>query len=575
MKRSIFSILIIIAVIAAAVLVGAFYIYRGWSLSGIDLSLTSSSTAAQLGTPFMVHVSVTNHSNGALSNVRVAIDLPDGLVVASNHSERVIEDNIKQLASGGSFSSDYTLVAIPSSNNGDVLKADVYYSPPSVVAIFDKSANLPLVVANPNITLTLTTATSTVFSGQEFSVTANYANNGSSTLSALKLKFDYPSGFTLTSASPAATSAGSAWDLGSAANGGSGQVSITGQVNLPDNASFPVAASLIGNIDGQDYVLLSDSINMNVAKSPLSLSISLNGGDPNQVVYPGETLNYVLTYTNNTPSAFNDITINTQISGGMINWGTVQTNGISSNYGKAIVWSPSSLNQLTSLASNSLGTVSFSLQLDNPYPIQYVNSKNFSVKIKAQASSPTVPYLINAGNTQTVAVSEAKVAGEIAVQSAAYFRDAASGAMNSGPWPPKAGQATEYTIHWNVSNYVTDVSNLVVQSVLPPGVSFVGVVQNYASSTVSYNQPTNSVIWNIGDLPATTGIITPSPQIVFQISAAPQSSDIGNYMTILNETDASATDTFSGITLTASSSPITSLLPSDPSVSVGQGIVGQ
>ena len=102
-----------------------------------------------------------------------------------------------------------------------------------------------------------------------------------------------------------------------------------------------------------------------------------------------------------------------------------------------------------------------------------------------------------------------------------------------------------------------------------------GAVQNNASSTVTYDQSTNSVVWQIGNLPATTGLLTTAPQVVFQVSATPQSSDVGNYMTILNETDASATDAFAGGTLTASSSPITTLLPSDPTVSVGQGIVQQ
>lgn len=572
MRRSIFSIIVIILAIAAAVLAGSYYIYRGLSLRGIDISVNTASSTVQMGTPFTISVSAVNKTKSALDNVRIVLNLPDGLMVASNHSERVLEHDVSSFPAGGTFNQNYTLVAVTSTETAQALQAQIYYSPQSVIANFSKSASIDINVANPEISLNLSTATSTVYSGQTFAVTASYENNGSSTVNNIRIKFDYPSGFTQTSVSPAASGSEPIWNMRDAANG---QVTVNGQVSLPDNSGFAMAASVIGNIDGQDYVLVTDSLNMTVAKSPLSLDLSLNGGDPNQVVYPGETLNYVLTYTNNTPVTFSNITVNTQISGGMINWGTLQTNAIVGNYGQTLTWTPSASNQLASLSPNSSGEVSFSIQLDNPYPIQYLNSKNFSVKVSAQASSPTVPYLINAGQTKTVAVSEAKVAGEISVQSSAYFRDAASEAINNGPWPPKVGQSTEYTIHWSVSNYVTDVGNLTVSSVLPPGVTFVGVIQNYASSTVSYNQSSNSVVWQIGNLSATAGIITAAPQVVFQIAATPQSSDAGNYMTIFGETAAQATDNFSGIQLTASSSPITTLLPSDTSVIVGQGIVQQ
>ncbi len=572
MKRSIFSIIIVILAIAAAVLAGSYYIYRGLSLRGIDISITSASSTVQMGMPFTISVSAANKTKSALDNARIVVDLPDGLMVASNHSERVLEHDMSSFPAGGTFNQNYTLVAVTSTETTQVLQAQIYYSPQSVIANFSKSASININIANPEISLNLSTATSTVYSGQTFAVTASYENNGSSTASNIRIKFDYPSGFTQTSVSPETSGNGPIWSMGNAT---SGQVTVNGQISLPDSSGFAMTASVIGSIDGQDYVLATDSLNMIVAKSPLSLNISLNGGDPNQVVYPGETLNYVLTYTNNTLVTFSNITINTQISGGMINWGTLQTAAMVGNYGQTLTWTPSASSQLASLSPNSSGEVSCSVQLVDAYPIQYLNSKNFSVKVKAQASSPTVPYLINAGQTKTVAVAEAKVAGEISVQSSAYFRDAASGAINNGPWPPKVGRSTEYTIRWSVSNYVTDVSNLTASSILPPGVTFVGVIQNYASSTVSYNQSNNSVVWQISNLPATAGIITTAPQVIFQIAATPQSSDAGNYMTIFGETDAQATDNFSGIQLTASSSPITTLLPSDPSVAVGDGIVQQ
>ena len=63
---------------------------------------------------------------------------------------------------------------------------------------------------------------------------------------------------------------------------------------------------------------------------------------------------------------------------------------------------------------------------------------------------------------QTVGLAdlETKVAGLVKIESKAYFRDADSGIANSGPWPPKANQATQYTVHWRITNYATDISRV-------------------------------------------------------------------------------------------------------------------
>ena len=86
-------------------------------------------------------------------------------------------------------------------------------------------------------------------------------------MSDLKLEFNYPSGYAPISANPATTSSQPVWDLGQVPNGGGGQVTVTGQASLPDNSAFPMAASLVGTVDGQDYVLTSQTVNMTIASS--------------------------------------------------------------------------------------------------------------------------------------------------------------------------------------------------------------------------------------------------------------------------------------------------------------------
>ena len=197
--------------------------------------------------------------------------------------------------------------------------------------------------------------------------------------------------------------------------------------------------------------------------------------------------------------------------------------------------------------------------------------------------SPTVPDNLTAAETTGLANLENKVAGAIVVQTKAYFRDAASGIANKGPWPPKVNQATQYTIHWLITNYAADVQNVEVRAFLESGVTWTGQVKGNAGSLPTYNAQTQEVVWNIDKIAATKGITTSPLEVVFQVSATPNSNQAGNYQPLIKQTSITATDTFTQTNLTNSAAAVSTALPDDPTVqsaqggssSQGQGIVVQ
>jgi hypothetical protein len=168
----------------------------------------------------------------------------------------------------------------------------------------------------------------------------------------------------------------------------------------------------------------------------------------------------------------------------------------------------------------------------------------------------------------------AKVRTELRVSSRVYFRDPQGIIRNSGPLPPKVGEPTTYTAYWHVSNPANDAENVVVRTVLPAGISWTGEIHvPFGSIEPVYNDRTGEVAWSIGRVPAGAGITSPAFQAYFQVAAVPSVNQVGNLISILNETEFSGRDVFTGIDLAGKVPEIRSNLPDDLTMSFHQGIV--
>lgn len=88
-----------------------------------------------------------------------------------------------------------------------------------------------------------------------------------------------------------------------------------------------------------------------------------------------------------------------------------------------------------------------------------------------------------------------------------------------------------------------------------------------------YNVQTREIIWEIPKLIANAGVLSPSKEVVFQISIMPAEADAGEFFKILNETRAAGYDEFVGAIVEGIGDVLTTELPDDESVGVEGGIV--
>ena len=566
--------------VIAILIIGAATFYFWGRLSSQDISLGAqvSPQTVTVGMPFAVTVNLSNNSSNDLGDVNLSLDLPDSVRPVGGGSRAIETKSAGDISRGGFHQETFQLIALPLQGGAErTFNVTASYTIGSITARFDKTSKVDINVQDLPLTLELT-APDKVFSGEEFEVTAAYGRDASSNITSdlplLSLRFDYPGTFALTSSDPQATGTGSnIWPIAAMKGGDIGKAIVRGKVSLPDQAAFNITANLVASILGNDYVVLSKSAQVSVSSSPLAFNVSV--GDGSRAVFqPGETLNYILSYKNNTAVALQSIVIKASLNGEMLDLNSLKTNGARfSSYGDTLTWDASGVPALASLAAGVDGNVTFSVNLKSIYPIRRLNDKNFSVKVDARIESPTVPYLIAANSTVNTSALIVKVAGQVAVAALGYFRDAPSGLLNNGPWPPKVGVPTDFTIHWKLTDYSTDLASVEVRVKLADNVKFTGQVKANTSAMPRFDSSTNEVVWDVGQVPATSGILTDAPEAIFQVEATPQESDIGKYMNLLMPTGVKAQDSFTNQPLTAGGDAISTRLPSDPTVGQNDGLV--
>ena len=122
-----------------------------------------------------------------------------------------------------------------------------------------------------------------------------------------------------------------------------------------------------------------------------------------------------------------------------------------------IIWNAASSPELRLIDPGVSGIIEFEIQLKPNYTIKKINDKNFVLKVDAEISSPTVPYYVAAEKTIGLAFSEIKVGGAVSIESLVYFRDPSSNILNQGSLPPKVNKPINFTIHWVIKNFATDI----------------------------------------------------------------------------------------------------------------------
>lgn len=564
----------------------------GWFLfssqedRSVLLSAVVDGETVYAGEPFTIRVQMENDSAAPLNDVGLTVHMPDGFVLLENTKQRAAMRSIESITVGGMHEETFEVMAIPSSSGSTQKVAiDMVYSPGTLSARFERDAELDIPVAKTGFTVSVK-APEEVFSGEEFTIETAYErveNNDTfspaseDALSDVKLILRVPDDFTAGEASPELDESSTSWTLGSVNNGTHGGTSLKGSISLPDGEAFDVRAELVAELFGSSYVIAEDTVQVKIRRSPLALSIAVDDtGTPGYGA--GDTLTYALQYKNNADISFKSVVVRADLDGEMFDMGSVDTKDHKAvvNASKmTISWNESVVPAFKEVKPGEGGQIVFSIRLSDTYPIRRLNDKNFVAAVVGHISSPSVPDYLTATETIATAKKEVKIRGQVAVQTEGYFRDKTAAILNDGPFPPRVGQATQYTIHWKLRNYSTDVRDIVVKASLQDGVVATGIVKSNTDTVPEIDPEGGTITWRIGRLVATTGVISERPEAVFQVTAAPRANLAGKYMPLIGTTSVMAYDEFVEVGIESFAPAVTTELKADTTVDGSDGLVTQ
>ncbi len=512
------------------------------------------------GEELPLKIQFSNRNNVALEYADLILEYQKG----SGGGESIQSDRttVGTIPAGGMVEKLVTLTLFGAQGTTRDVNITLEYRVHGSSAIFIKQK--PYVVNISSNPITLIVDGPTVANSNQdlkFDVTASL--NTEKSVEGVMIVVNYPPGFDFKEATPEPTFSDNIWALGDLAKGAEKVISIHGVLvadpgeqrafNITTGTANLENEQRIGTqFNSQDYIL-------SIAKPFLDLRLAVNGNTAPEVsALSGQYAQAEINYENNLDSKMTDVEITAKFSGNAFDPNSVQLNsgGFYDATNQSIVWNSQTTPDLANIDPGKRGDLDFKFK---PVSLNGTNIKNPEININVsvrgrQSSLGNSFQTINDYIRKKVKYSSSSgVTGNALYYSGPF--------TNSGGLPAKAGSPTTYTVVWNISGSTSRLTNTKVHGVLP---FYVEWMDNWSpqSAKVTYDPASHEVIWDAGNIEASSGSAAPTT-LYFQVRLNPASSQTGSVVNLVTNIFLTAKDAFANADLTKNMQPITTRLNLD------------
>lgn len=482
-------------------------------------------------------------------------------VLYINYSENFKPSGNLQFESEGPSASKFNVGSIAGKSNGKVtiqgkffgasdalvyLEAKLEYKPSTFNSTFVAKANSSVFISSSPLAIEVSGPMNEA-SGNAVSYAVKYQNTGQEDFNDLKIKADFPDGFSFSNSEPLAAQGNNIWYVGNLAAGQSGQVKVNGTVSGARDEQKTAKFS-IGEI-GSDNAFIAYGEAQSTVKiigSPIVLNETINGKKGDISVSAGELLSFKIGYQNTGSIGLRDVIFSIEANSPVLDYARIDSSNGKGEFDaekKMIVWKASEIPDLKMLSPGVQGEINFSIPVKEVIPVSGPKDKNFSFSAIARMDSPDIPT--PEGSNKVIASNSVnvKLNSKLLASLEGFFNDA--DIVNSGPIPPKVGSESTFALHLKIANISNDVTDAKVALTLAPGVKW---KTNFLpkEASMSYNDRTNELDWNVGSLAAGTGVTGGPKEVIFQVGITPSSNQAGDFATLVSQTVFSAKDSFTG-----------------------------
>jgi len=538
----------------------------------IDITVQGPVTM-KAGQELDLATSLTNKNVTAIEEVELTLVYPAGTRDVNDPSKEVsyLTQKIGTIRSGETVNLSSKVLIFGKENDEPEVGLIVRYHLAGSNTLFEKDSTYRYKITASPIDLNVVVPPE-INSNQEFGLDISIGANSDKALSNVLIEASYPPGFQFKSSDIPPSVGSNKWLLGDLAPGITRVIHIRGVIEGENEQlkSFEIKAGTGKEKTAQSISVLYNDIfkTLTVKKSFLGISISQDGVLSTQFAQKSnESTDYLISWINNLPVVTEDVRIVAKITGEALDKSSVSgTGGFYSSSANTITWNKHNSSALAKADPGAGGNLNLSFKSESLVS-DGQSLKNPQVVIDLSIVGTRVSEGFANEVVETNLRRVINIDSQISLIAKTLYRDGPF--VNSGPVPPKVDTPTTYTISWSVTNSSNDLADSLVVGTLPLGVSWVGMTSP-AKETVSYDETTRRVTWNLGPVKAGTGIDLPVRTAYFQVSLIPSLPDIDLLVSLVRGISLRGTDTWSGSSLVASPNDLTTSLSLDSAGGAGQ-----
>ena len=575
-KKNLPKTLVILAIFLLLVAVGAILWGRNsFSKSKVELGIEISEDIAS-GEEVTVIVKYNNKNRVNLNDANLIIDYPTGTFSLDGEEIFQEQKSLGTIFRKSEGREEFKIRFIGDKEDIKNLTAKLNYQPQNINSRFENEASLRAEINEVLIKINIEGAEK-IISGQGISYLVEYENKTEDDLSDLEIRLTYSDDFEFEDAEPnPEDETDNIWHVDSLKSGEKKEIELRGTM-VGNEGESKVLEVLIGKKKNGTFLQYSKSeFITKISPSPLLLMLKIKGIEDECNIDPSKRLDYKLEFRNNTDVALEELILKAYLSDDVFDFRTISLGEVGSfdSRENVITWSGGEIPKLDILEPNDSGEVSFSVQLKESMPVFNLSDKNFRATLRGELETLTVPAELSVSELRVENKITCKINSQLELSSKIYYYEPNQGIINIGPVPPEVDKLTTYTVHWQITNSSNDLQGVKVSTVLPQGINWSDYYINTVSGTeLFYNERTKEIVWDVGSVPAGTGISRPLYELIFQIGLRPSVNQIGQTPTLLNECSVEGKDIFTDELLIDSTKEKTTFLHDDPKVGINQARV--
>lgn len=488
-----------------------------------------------------IKIKCGNFSKARLKDASVTLRYPDSFDLIGEEKETLAKDwNIGEIAQGESKTINIPVRIFAAEGSSHYIEGNFQYIPENFNSVFKKSESGKIKVDSLPIRLIME-APKEIPSGRKIDYRIVCENLVNENFSNLILRINFSSGFVLESIvsedeekkifedeiviENLEAYENKVYDIKGVLNGeiGYGQI-IKAQAGFKDNGKFRI-------FDSSEAATLT-------GEQEIALAQTLKGSQGALSAGWGDIVAFKINVKNNTEIGLSGVKIFAQIEGEVVDFSSSGAQGGVISSGGMVMWDSSGIPEFAYFQSSQEKELFYSVKIKKGITIKNSSMKNFVISSTPGAEAIELKEKILGEKL------EVRVRSKLVLNSLGFYYEDGK-AQNSGPIPPKVGQTTTYILHWQLINWTNDAAGIKASAVLPPGVGWSNNI-GATRGNLYFNNVTRTVFWEIDNIPANTGIISPIYDAAFQVSITPSESDAGKSVKILGRTAIIGTDSFTG-----------------------------